>query len=277
MPELTSSDLQAFRAFEQAGWDKAATMYDPLAGMITKQAVERLLDATHVGRGTRLLDIACGPGDASGRAIERGATALGIDIAPSMVVEARKKFSQAEFQEGDAEALPCDDTSFDAVVCNFGLLHVADPDKAIAEAYRVLQSGGHYAFTVWGDPATGASYLSMLFGAIQSHADMSVPLPPTPPLFRFCDHEECNKALSAVGFVDPAVVEFTLIWHAASIEMLLEFVQHCTARARMLIEQQTAEVRARIYKAIEEGAKQFEREGRLEVPWPAVLATARKP
>ena len=51
MPELTSSDLQAFRAFEQAGWDKAATMYDPLAGMITQQAVERLLDATHVGRG----------------------------------------------------------------------------------------------------------------------------------------------------------------------------------------------------------------------------------
>lgn len=58
--------------------------------------------------------------------------------------------------------------------------------------------------------------------------------------------------------------------------MLLEFIQKCAVRGRMLIDLQTAEVRERIYAAIREGAQQFVHQERLAIPFPAVLATARK-
>src|SRR5205809_6238429 len=55
---------------------------------------------------------------------------------------------EIEFREGDAEALPFPEASFDAVVMNFGMLHLAHPERAVAEAFRVLSAGGRFAFTV---------------------------------------------------------------------------------------------------------------------------------
>ena len=275
--QLTSNDLSAFTVLEQTGWEDAASIYEPYLGTFTQQAVPRLLDAAHAAEGTRVLDVACGPGYAAGYAAAHGARAVGLDFAPAMVTEARENYPQVEFHEGDAQALPFDDASFDAVICNFGLLHIAEPERALAEAYRVLAPGGRYAFTVWCAPTKGPSYFSLLFGTIQAHADMTVPMPPAPPLFRFSDQDECRRALTAAGFIDSDVTEFPVMWRPASGDMVLEFVQKCAVRGRMLIDLQTVEVQERIYTALRDGAKQFEHEGRLEIPWPAVLATAHKP
>lgn len=85
-----------------------------------------------------MLDVACGPGYAAGQAAARGATVIGIDFARAMVTEAHHNFPRVEFRQGDAHALPFDAGSFDAVICNFGVLHFAEPNTALAEAYRVL-------------------------------------------------------------------------------------------------------------------------------------------
>jgi ubiquinone/menaquinone biosynthesis C-methylase UbiE len=69
-----------------------------------------------------------------------------------MVAAARRRYPRIEFREGDVENLAFDPASFDAVVRAFGILHIADPDKAIAEAYRVLRPDGRFAFTVWAGP-----------------------------------------------------------------------------------------------------------------------------
>src|SRR5207248_2595421 len=110
-----------------------------------------LLDAARVAKGARVLDVACGPGYAAAAAAARGAIATGVDFSSEMVEEARGRFSGIEFLEGDAEQLAFSNSTFDAVVLNFGMLHLARPEQALAEAYRLLRPGGRVAFTVWED------------------------------------------------------------------------------------------------------------------------------
>jgi len=143
------SGTEAFHDFEQAGWERAARFYVDSFGPLTVQAAPALLDAVHAGSGTRFLDVACGPGFVAAAAAGRGADVTGLDFASAMIDEASRRHPGVAFRQGDAEELSFEDDRFDAITMNFGMLHLARPDAAIAEARRVLRRGGRYAFTVW--------------------------------------------------------------------------------------------------------------------------------
>src|SRR5207245_8045290 len=96
------------------------------------------VDAAGLGKSTRVLAVACGPGYAAAAAAERGATAIGVDFSSEMVEEARGRYPGIEFREGDAEQLAFSNSRFDALVLNFGMLHLARPEQALIEAHRVL-------------------------------------------------------------------------------------------------------------------------------------------
>jgi SAM-dependent methyltransferase len=268
--------IVSFKELERQNWAAKASVYDAWVGSVSIGAIAPLLDAAHVDRGMRVLDVACGPGYGAAKATLRGATAIGIDFATTMVTEAQRKFPSIEFREGDAENLSFDDDDFDAVVCAFGLLHMAAPDRAIAEAYRVLRPGGRYAFTVWAAPDRH-DFFRLVLGAIQSHGRMDVPLPPAPPIFRLSDAEESRRVLAATGFVDVSVREVPLIWQAASPGAVIDMVYKSTVRAALLLEHQTPDARERIHAAVIDGAAQFKRDGTYTLAFPAVLSAARKP
>jgi len=78
-------DLEAFRNFERTSHDKLAESYYDAFSAVTNRAIEPLLKAAYVGNGTRLLDVATGPGTLAAKAAERGARVIGIDIAPPMI------------------------------------------------------------------------------------------------------------------------------------------------------------------------------------------------
>ena len=276
MAERGVADAPSFKELEQQGWGAKADNYDAFAGQITVGAVAPLLDAAGVGAGMRVLDVACGPGYVADGATARGAHAIGIDFAANMVAEARRRYPRIEFREGDAENLAFDTASFDAVVCAFGILHCADPDKAIAEAYRVLRSDGRYAFTVWMGPDRH-DFFAIVLKAIERHGNMQVSLPPAPPIFRFSDPAECRKVLTQAGFVDASVLELALDWRAPSIEAILDCIYKSTVRTSMMLERQTPDALDRIHRAICESAERFARGGAYEIAWPAMLAAARKP
>jgi hypothetical protein len=68
----TAVDADAFNAFEAAGWDDQATTFADSFGRITRRLVDPLLDAAEVGSGSRVVDVATGPGYAAAKAAERG-------------------------------------------------------------------------------------------------------------------------------------------------------------------------------------------------------------
>ena len=134
MPVNEAPDPHAFREFEHAGWESNVSEYEDAFARLTSQAIGPLLEAVDLRPEIRLLDIATGPGYVAAAAAARGVRVVGVDFSAPMVARARELNPAVEFQEGDAEALSFADASFDAVVMNFGILHLARPERAVNEA-----------------------------------------------------------------------------------------------------------------------------------------------
>jgi SAM-dependent methyltransferase len=263
----------AFRAFEHAGWETIPTRYHEAFGNLTTQAIEPLLEAVDVRRGVRMLDVATGPGYVAAVAAQRGAHVMGVDFSAAMVAEARRRYPAVTFREGDAEELPFPDNSFDAVVMNFGLLHLGRPEQALAEAHRVLRAGGKLGFTVWAKPEEAVGF-GMVLSAIQNHGSMHVPLPPGPPFFRFSDSAECRRTLLEAGFVAPEVRLVPQVWRLRSPDALCEIMQASTVRTAGLLRAQTSEAFQTIRAALRDAVGSYQKGDTIELPMPAVLATA---
>ena len=266
----------AFKEMEQSGWHAKASTYDALAGQVTIQAMDALLDAAGVVAGAKVLDVACGPGYGAGAAVGRGAIAIGVDFAEAMVSEAIKNFPGAEFQLGDGEDLSCEDGGFDAVICPFGLLHMPEPEKAVSEAFRVLRNGGRYAFSVWTTPESH-QFFALVLSTIQAHGDMDVPLPQAPPIFRFSDSDECRTVLESAGFIETEVTEIRPIWRVTSGQQVLDMIYRATVRTAALLELQTPDAVQKIHNDILEGAEEYKSGDTYNMVWPVVVASGSKP
>ena len=266
----------AFHDFELTGWEKAAAEYDRRFGELTSQSIGPLLDAAGAAPGTRLLDVACGPGHVAAAAARRGATVIGVDFSTAMVDRATEQYSNLEFHVGDAEALDFSKESFDAVVMNFGMLHLARPDTAIAEAFRVLRPGGRYAFTVWDEPHRAVAF-GIILDSVQLHGSMDVTLPPGPPFFRFSQPEESMRAVAAAGFMHPQTLQIPQVWKIESGDELLKTFQTAAVRTAALLRAQTPEAMKKIREVIAERVKKFLHEGLLELPMPSILTSAIRP
>jgi SAM-dependent methyltransferase len=126
-------------------------------------------------RGQTVLDVGCGTGVVAVTAARLGARVEGVDLTPVLLDRARHNAAVAdtaiEFAEGDVEALPYDDASFDVVLSQFGHMFAPRPDRALSEMLRVLKPGGRLAFSTW-PPEHGMGQLLALVGKY---------LPPPPP------------------------------------------------------------------------------------------------
>ena len=265
-------DPAAFRKFEHRGWQEIATRYHSGFAAVTTQSIPALLDAARVSNGTRALDIACGPGYAAAAAAARGAFVLGIDFSSEMVEEARGRYPGIEFQEGDAEQLSFTESSFDAVVLNFGMLHLGRPERAIQEACRVLRPGGCIAFTVWDTPDKAIGF-GIVLSAIQKHGDVNVPIPPGPPFFRFSDPEEGKRILGSAGFVNVAVKQVPQVWRLDSPDALFDVMYHGSVRNAALLRAQKPGVLEEIRREMRDAVTRHHG----ELAMPAVLISGEKP
>lgn len=265
--------VDEFWEFERAGWNRAAAHYEEY-WTDTSLFVEPLLGAAGVRPRLRLLDVACGPGFVSEAAAARGADPTGLDVAPAMVERARLRCPGLIFVEGDAQQLPFEDESFDALTMNFGILHLSQPERGLAEACRVLAPGGSIAFTAWIEE--GNAVAEIVDGAVAENA-VDVEVPEGPPFYRYADPGEARRALVEAGFAADSFRSDTVsgLWRIASADLLSEAELHAGVRTSAILRGQPPERLGAIRAAMAAGVRRYAEGDGFALPIAARVASAR--
>jgi SAM-dependent methyltransferase len=272
---MVAMQRDPFSEFERAGWERAAARYEE-CWTDTALFVGPLLDAVAVRPGSRLLDIACGPGYVSEAAAARGARPVGVDVAEAMVERARRRCPGLSFVVGDALQLPFPDTSFDAVTMNFGILHVSRPEVALAEAGRVLAAGGRFAFTTW--VAEGNAQDEITAAAVDAHG-VAVEVPEGPSYYVLSELDDCRRALADAVF-DPDSVRaetVTVQWRIPSADRLFDAQLHAGVRTAAVLRAQPADRLEAIRAAMAAGVRRYADGDEFALPIAArvIAATAQ--
>jgi SAM-dependent methyltransferase len=148
MTTASADPFAKFKEVQREGWSS----FTPVEMMTTPPA-GKLVKFAEIGPGQRVLDVGCGTGVVAVTAALRGAKVAGLDLTPTLLERGRENARIAgvnvDFIEGDAEALPYPDGSFDVVVSQFGHMFAPRPAIAVKEMLRVLKSGGRIAFSTW--------------------------------------------------------------------------------------------------------------------------------
>jgi ubiquinone/menaquinone biosynthesis C-methylase UbiE len=149
---MTSAQTDPVKQQVAAHWDRRAAHFDEDFGHSIRNAAERaawdrILDLIlPAADALEALDIGCGTGFLSLELAFRGHRVTGVDFAPSMIAQARKKAAERQavirYEEADAEQLPFAAASFDMAVSRHLLWTLPHPDRAMDEWIRVLRPGG---------------------------------------------------------------------------------------------------------------------------------------
>ncbi|MBL9199701.1 MAG: class I SAM-dependent methyltransferase [Opitutaceae bacterium] len=167
----TPPAIEIIKARQKAMWESGD--FGEIAKTIMPCA-EEFMARLPLRPGIRVLDVACGSGNLAVIAARGGCTTSGVDIAANLVAQAKARAAEERlaiaFTEGDAEALPYADGSFDAVVTMYGAMFAPRPEVVAAELHRVVKPGGFVAMANW----TPEGFIGKMFEVFKAH------LPPAP-------------------------------------------------------------------------------------------------
>ena len=180
----SNADLSLVKSRQQQTW--ASGDYTVIAARIVLVS-ELLAEAADLHAGWRVLDVACGNGNATLAAARAGTAAVGIDYGPALVEAARDRAVteglDAQFHVGDAEALPFADHEFDATLSVFGSMFTPNHQRTAAEMLRVTRPGGRIALASW----TPDGFVGQMFRVISKYV-APPPGVPSPLLWGTDEH-----------------------------------------------------------------------------------------
>ena len=269
--------MNEFAEFEHNSWQRVAEKYETAWSSLTRSFIPALFAAVNIRNGVRVLDLACGPGYVAAACEAAGAEPIGVDFSSEMVRLAREKSPQIDFREGDAHALEFPDESFDVVIINFGLLHMADPEQVISECARVLCPGGRIGFTVWAEPHSSAG-AKIVQDAVNQYANQDVPVPQGPDYFAYSKSKACQAVLTKAGF-DPYTFGFETVcaeWLVPSARSLFESELNAGVRTAALLAAQTPDTLEKISQNMAAAVRAYEKDSGYAIPFAAHVITGRK-
>lgn len=271
------TDTTEFEAMEKSGWGNpnTAKSYADGFAVATKVVAAGLAENVDAQEKLKVLDLCSGHGVVSAALVERGAQVTGLDFSEAMIELAQASAPKARFVLGDAMNVQFPDQSFDAVTIGFGVPHFPSHERGLAEAARVLKSGGRLAFSIWHGPGSNGAF-GWLFDAFARLGDPAITLPPGPDAHSLVARNIAEPIVRAAGFENISVENLPTQLSVSTPEALFDAFDLGAVRAAALLQQQPDEIRQAIRqdlanRVLAEGTKM---EDGYVVPAPAAIVSA---
>jgi enediyne biosynthesis protein CalE5 len=265
-------DANQFKIGQRQGWDSVAqgwkTWWEPIETGAQKLS-SRLVELAEIKPGQRVLDIATGIGEpamTAAKVVGVGGRVLATDISEQMLRIAKERAASLgiqeiiEFKEVDAENLKLQSSSFDAVLCRWGLMLMPNLDRILIEVHRSLVLGGRLAAAVWAD-APRVPIISLAMRIIGEQVQLAAPPPGTPNPFSLADTNRLGNYFVEAGFRDIQVETVVVTFEFASGEDYSSYCQAVSAPARMALSKETEEKKEDIWRKVAEEAARNYRAG----------------
>ena len=276
-----STDLDQREMWHRAarGWER----WQAQLREVSAPVADWLVNAIDPKPGQRMLELAAGPGETGFLVAQRlgpDGTLVSTDQSPDMVEVARRRAQElgldnVEFRVLDAQQIDLDERSFDAALCRWGYMLMADPDAALRGSRRVLREGGRLALATWDTPDRNLWMAAPVMQLIAREA-FPPPEPGAPGPFSMADTAQLEQRLGSAGFeeIETHKVEFEHVYPSFDQywEMSLDLGAPLAAAMAELDETTVAEVRDAVHDALAPFAGS---DRALRIPASAVAAAAR--
>ncbi|MBI4371324.1 MAG: methyltransferase domain-containing protein [Elusimicrobia bacterium] len=274
-------DPDAHTAESRRAWARTAANYARLSQRLFGPAAETLVGFAGIRRGWRALDVACGAGIASRAAAAaagpRGSV-VATDLTPEMIeaaeaLPAPARAAPIAWRVMDAEKPELPPASFDAAVCQLGLMLFARPDAALAGMARAVKPGGPVACLVQG--RRHAMLFTAIFHDAMARRAPQLKAPPgAPTLFAFGPEGVLEAAFAAAGLTEIVTRRLTGTFRFASPEQYWDEFTQAAGRTGAMLRALAPEVLAKVRSDVLRRAGTF-RAGKgkgVDIPYEFVMA-----
>jgi ubiquinone/menaquinone biosynthesis C-methylase UbiE len=280
-----STDAHAADQAARETWARAASAWERRQDQLreaTAAVSQGMVDAIDPQPGQRVLELAAGPGETGFIAAQRlgpEGRLISTDQSSEMVAVAQRRaralgLENVDFAVLDAQHIDLEPDSFDAVLCRFGYMLMADPAAALRGTRRVLKPGGRLALAVWDNPQRNL-WMAVPVMTLVARGVMEPPAEHAPTPFSMADRDALAERLTEAGFSEILIVEVTFTQTYASFDQYWEITRDLAAPIAQALTTLDEAGSAAVRGAVQEALGQFAIDGgELSIPAVAVLATA---
>ncbi len=244
------------------------------------QSTAKLVSMARLGKGNRVLDLACGTGAVTKKILEKigkDGHVIGVDISLSAVKIAKKwaASENVDFVVSDAESMYFNE-KFDAVTCQYALFFFPNAHKVLQNAKRCLKGSGTLTLVVHG-AGDSVPYFSSIFDVVTKFIPDYLP-PGAPNLDRFGTKTRLKKTIRAAGFTNIEIKEFIFSYSPGTFSKYWnDYLKYLAKPLRKKIDRLSRTKRNQMRDQIKQKTLSYTKNGEITFPWKVLVLTAAKP
>jgi ubiquinone/menaquinone biosynthesis C-methylase UbiE len=258
--QFKDSQRQSWNSVSE-GWQRWWRTFENGAQNISS----RLVELSNTKPGDKVLDLATGIGEpavTAAKMVGSNGHVLATDISPQMLSITKQRAASLgleniiEIKESDAETIDLPVSTFNAVLCRWGLMYLPNPTGALSNIHRTLISDGCVAAAVWGTPDK-VPFLALPISVVRKETHAPAPAPGTPGPFGFADENLLRNTFIQAGFKDLHIEHLNAVFEFNSAEDFTHYQQAISAPVIAMLANETKSRQDEIWNKVTEAAKKY--------------------
>ena len=286
---MSTLDSKKYKEAERQSWDSVANNWQKWWKTIERGAEKvsrRLIELAAIKPGSKVLDIATGIGEpaiTAANQVGNSGHVLATDISPQMLSLAKQRAVSLglqdviKFKEGDVETIDLPSSTFDAVLCRWGLMFLPDLKAGLSNIYRSLIEGGQFAAAVWASPVQD-TLIATTMNIVMNETNSKPPPVGTPGTFSLSDENSLKSSFMISGFKGLTIERMNVSFDFKSPEDFTAFTSETAGPLQEILANQTTKKKDQILKTVTEAARKYadNNAGKVRFENEAILIVGKK-